>query len=157
MCKRVIQATQHTASIMPYYGLFWTQSPYLDLKWRSRSTGTIPELLMTSIVQHKNKNWWVGDPVWRSCSLFCVVIIHSSESPQGISPSPVLVIRSCLWKGTPCTAAIQCHSFAASPLDCSKHYTLWLFWYVPKDTAARTFTSARKQDHITHTFIPGKL
>ncbi len=36
--------------IMPYYGLFWTWSPYLDLQWRSLSTGTIPELLITSIV-----------------------------------------------------------------------------------------------------------
>ncbi len=92
-------------SIMPYYGLFWTRSPYLDLQWRSRSTGTIPELLITSIVQHKNKNRWVGDLLWRSCSLFCVVIFHSSFglmkfpytkqftwSPQGIPPSPVLVI-----------------------------------------------------------------
>ncbi len=64
--------------IMPYYGLFWTRSPYLDLRWRSRSTGTIPELLITSIVRHKNKNRWVGDPMWRSCSLFCVVIFYSS-------------------------------------------------------------------------------
>ncbi len=92
---------------MPYYGLFWTRSPYLDLRWRSCSTGTIPELLITSIVQHKKKNRWVGDPLWRSCSLFCVVIFHSSFelvkypntkqftwSPQGIPPSPVLVIRS---------------------------------------------------------------
>ncbi len=72
-----------------------------------RCTGTIPELLITSIVRHKNKNRWVGDPVWRSCSLFCVVIFHSSFglmkypytkqftwSPQGIPPSSVLVITS---------------------------------------------------------------
>ncbi len=42
--------------IMPYYGLFWTQPPYLDLRWRSHSTGTIPEIIITSIVRHKNKN-----------------------------------------------------------------------------------------------------
>ncbi len=94
-------------SFMPYYCLFWTRSPYLDLRWRSRSTGTIPELLITSIVWHKNKNRWVGDPLRRSCELFCVVIFHSSFglvkypytkqftwSPQGIPPSPVLVIVS---------------------------------------------------------------
>ncbi len=96
--------------IMPYYRLFWTQSPYLDLRWRSHSTGTIPELLITSIVRHKNKNRWVGDPLWRSCSLFCVVIFHSffglmkypytkkiTWSPQGIPPSPVLVIMFWWW------------------------------------------------------------
>ncbi len=90
---------------MLYYGLFWMRSPYLDLRWISRSTGTIPDLLIISIVRHKNKNRWVGDPLWRSCSLFCVVIFHSSfglvkypytkqftRSPQGIPPSPVLVI-----------------------------------------------------------------
>ncbi len=90
---------------MPYYGLFWTRSPYLDLRWRSCSTGTLLELLITSIVWHKNKNRWLGDPLWRSCSLFCVVIFHSSFrpvkypytkqftwSPQWIPPSPVLVI-----------------------------------------------------------------
>ncbi len=80
---------------MPYYDLFWMRSPYLDLRWRSRSTGTIPELLIISIVRHKNKNRWVGDPLWRSCSLFCVEIFHESEypyteqftwSPQGIPP-----------------------------------------------------------------------
>ncbi len=84
-------------NIMPNYGLFWTWSPYLDLRWRSRSTGNIPELLITSIVQHNNKNRWVGDLLWRSCSLFCLVIFHSSFglvkypytkqftwSPQGI-------------------------------------------------------------------------
>ncbi len=89
----------------PYYGLFWTWSPYLDLQWRSHSTGTIPELLITSIVWHKNKNRRVADPLWRSWSLFCLVIFHSSFgllkypytkeftlSPQGIPPSPVLVI-----------------------------------------------------------------
>ncbi len=89
-------------NIMLYYSLFWTRSPYLDLQWRSRSTGNILELLITSIVRHKNKNRWVGDPLCRSCSLFCVVIFQSSfglvkypytkqftwESP----PSPVLVI-----------------------------------------------------------------
>ncbi len=64
---------------MPYYGLLWTWSPYLDLRWRSRSTGTIPELLITSIARHKNKNRWVGDPLWRSCSLFCVGIFHKSS------------------------------------------------------------------------------
>ncbi len=93
--------------IISYYGLFWTWSPYLDLQWRSRSTGNIPELLITSILRHKNKNRWVGDHLWRSCSLFCVVIFHSSFglmtypytkqftwSPQGIPHSPVLVIRS---------------------------------------------------------------
>ncbi len=92
---------------MLYYGLFWTWSPCLDLRWRSCSTGTIPELLITSIVRHENKNRWVGDPLWRSCSLFCVVIFHLSFglvkyhykkqftwSPQGIPPSPVLVILS---------------------------------------------------------------
>ncbi len=90
---------------MPYYDLFWMRSPYLDLQWRSYSTGIIPELLITSIVWHKNKNRWVGDPLWRSYSLFCVVIFHSSFilvkypytkqftwSPQGIPPLPVLVI-----------------------------------------------------------------
>ncbi len=90
---------------MPYYGLFWTRSPYLDLQWRPRNTGTILELLLTSIVRHKNKNRWVGDSLRRSCSLFCVVIFHESIglvkypytkqftwSPQGIPPSPVLVI-----------------------------------------------------------------
>ncbi len=95
-------------SIMPYYGLFWTWSPYLDLQWRSRSTGTIPELLIISIVRHKNNNRWVGDLLWRSCELFCVVIFYSSFglvkypytkqftwSPQGIPPSPVLVILLC--------------------------------------------------------------
>ncbi len=64
--------------IMPYYGLFWTWSPYLDLRWRSCSSGTIPELIITSIVRHKNKNRQVGDPLWRSCELFCVVIFHES-------------------------------------------------------------------------------
>ncbi len=59
---------------MPYYGLFSMRSPYLDLRWRSRSTGTLSELLITSIARHKNKNMWVGDPMWRSCSLFSVVI-----------------------------------------------------------------------------------
>ncbi len=63
---------------MLYYGLFWMKSTYLDVRWRSRSTGHIPELLITSIVRHKNNNRWVGDPLWRSCSLFCVVIFHSS-------------------------------------------------------------------------------
>ncbi len=67
------------AGIMPYYGLFWTRSPYLDLQWRSRSTGTIPELLITSIVWHKNKNRWRGDPLWRSCELFCVGIFNESD------------------------------------------------------------------------------
>ncbi len=61
------------------YGLFWTWSPCLDLKWRSHSTGTIPELLITSIVWHKNKNRWTGGSLWRSCELFCVVIFHESE------------------------------------------------------------------------------
>ncbi len=67
-------------SIMPYYGLFWMRSPYLDLQWRSRSTGNIPGLLITSIVWHKNKNRWVGDPLWRSCSLFCVVRLRHGSS-----------------------------------------------------------------------------
>ncbi len=61
-----------------YYGLFWMRSPYLDLWWRSCSTGTILERLITSIVRHKNKNRWVGDPLWRSFSLFCAVIFHES-------------------------------------------------------------------------------
>ncbi len=98
--------SSQTILFMPYYGLFWMQSTYLDLQWRSRSTGTIPEILITSIVWHTNKNRWVGDPLWRSCSLFCVVIFHSSFglmkypytkqftwSPHGIPPSPVLVIK----------------------------------------------------------------
>ncbi len=67
--------------------------------------GVIPELLITPIVWHKNKNRWLRDPLWRSCSLFCVVIFHSSFglikypytkqftwSSQGIPPLPVLVI-----------------------------------------------------------------
>ncbi len=58
--------------------LFWRWSPYLDLWWRSCSTGTIPDLLITSIVRHENMNRWWGDPLWRSCSLFCVVIFHLS-------------------------------------------------------------------------------
>ncbi len=45
---------------MLYYGLFWMRHPYLDIRWRSRSTGTILELFIASIVWHKNKNRWVG-------------------------------------------------------------------------------------------------
>ncbi len=88
------------ANIMPYYGLFWTRSPYLDLRWRSRNTGTILELLITSIVRHKNKNRWVGDPLWRSCSLFCVVIFHESETIHMISTGDPPLTCSCyniLW------------------------------------------------------------
>ncbi len=108
---------------MTYYGLFWMWSPYLDLRWRSRSTGTIPELLITSIVRHKNKNSWVGDPMWRSCSLFCVMIFHSSFrlvkypntkqftwSPQGIPPftcSCYNIFRQSKMWGTPLSVIIR--------------------------------------------------
>ncbi len=80
---------------------------YLELSYLTRiaKVGAISELLITSIAWHKNKNRWVGDPLWRSRSLFCVGIFHSSFglmkypstkqftwSPQGILPSSVLVI-----------------------------------------------------------------
>ncbi len=85
--------TSHISSFMPYYSLFWMRSPYLDLRWRSCSTGTIPELLITSIVRHKNKNRWVGDPLWRSCSLFlCRTIDVISSS------SIVPVLRDLHWR-----------------------------------------------------------
>ncbi len=51
----------------------------------------------TAITGAYNKNRWRGDPLWRSCELFCVGIFHESEgqvkyhyskqwtwSPQGI-------------------------------------------------------------------------
>ncbi len=47
-----------------------------------------------SIVWHKNKNRWLGGPLWRSCELFCVVIFHMIFTGDPLLISPVLVIIS---------------------------------------------------------------
>ncbi len=60
--------------------------------------GLYQSYFITSIVRHKNKNRWVGDPMWRSCSLFCVVIFYiptqnnSHDLHRGPPHSPILVI-----------------------------------------------------------------
>ncbi len=49
---------QYFTSIMPYYGLFWTESPYPDLWWRFRSEHYF---LWDHIVDNR---FLFHDPLW---------------------------------------------------------------------------------------------
>ncbi len=118
---------------MPYYGLFWTRSPHLDLRWRSRSTGTILELFIASIVRHKNKNRWVGDPLWRSCSLLLILWIREislHKTIDMISTGDPPLTCSCYngthekYKYTSTTWPINISIIGANLLD---YILLWLY------------------------------
>ncbi len=111
-------------SVMLYYG------PVLNatsIPW-SRSTGNIPELLITSILRHKNKNRWRGgSPVEIMFIVLCSdisLILQTHEiSPHGIPHSPVVVIISG-------NLAISVHQYQFMIIWNSRCAKVWSLTYV---------------------------